>query len=43
VFGLVLAAASLPGSVLCWLSGYSVRTLAANAGALVARAADRGV
>jgi uncharacterized protein (TIRG00374 family) len=42
VFGLTLAVASLPGSVLCWLSGHSVRALAADAGALVARAPDRG-
>ena len=43
VFGLILALASLPGSVLCWLSGYSVRTLAADAGALAAKEPHRGV
>jgi glycosyltransferase 2 family protein len=30
LFGLTLAAASLPGALLWWLSGYSVRNIAAN-------------
>ena len=41
VFGLIAAAASLPGSLLWWLSGYSVRTVAADAEALAIRAPDR--
>jgi uncharacterized membrane protein YbhN (UPF0104 family) len=36
LFGLTVAAASLPGSVLWWLSGYSVKNIAANAAALEA-------
>jgi len=42
VFGLTFAAASLPGSLLWWLSGYSVRTVAADAEALAAKEPDRG-
>jgi uncharacterized protein (TIRG00374 family) len=34
LFGLTLAAASLPGSLIWWLSGYSVRNVAANTAAL---------
>jgi hypothetical protein len=30
LFGLTLAAASLPGALLWWLSGYSVRNIAGN-------------
>lgn len=41
VFGLTIAAASLPGSLLWWLSGYSVRTVAADAEALAAKKPDR--
>ena len=33
LFGLTLAAASLPGALVWWLSGYSVRNIAANAAA----------
>jgi uncharacterized protein (TIRG00374 family) len=42
VFGLTLAAASLPGSLLWWLSGYSVRTVAADAEALAVKESDPG-
>jgi uncharacterized membrane protein YbhN (UPF0104 family) len=34
LFGLTLAAASLPGSLLWWLGGYSVRNIAANTAAI---------
>jgi glycosyltransferase 2 family protein len=34
LFGLTLAAASLPGSLIWWLSGYSVRNVAANTATL---------
>ncbi len=36
LFGLTLAAASLPGALLWWLSGYSVRNIAANTATLKA-------
>jgi uncharacterized membrane protein YbhN (UPF0104 family) len=36
LFGLTLAAASLPGSLIWWLSGYSVRNVEANTAALEA-------
>lgn len=36
LFGLTLAAASLPGALLWWLSGYSVRNIAANTATLEA-------
>jgi len=42
LFGLTLAAASLPGSLLWWLSGYSVRTVAADAEALAVKEPDPG-
>jgi uncharacterized protein (TIRG00374 family) len=42
LFGLTLAAASLPGSLLWWLSGYSVRNVAANAESLAAKEPDSG-
>jgi uncharacterized protein (TIRG00374 family) len=42
LFGLTLAAASLPGSLLWWLSGYSARTVAADAEALAAKGQDPG-
>jgi glycosyltransferase 2 family protein len=42
VFGLTLAAASLPGSLLWWLSGYSIRNVAANAESLAAKEPDSG-
>lgn len=42
LFGLTFAVASLPGSLLWWLSGYSVRTVAADAEALSANEPDRG-
>jgi hypothetical protein len=34
LFGLTLAAASLPGSILWWLSGYSLKRVKANSAAL---------
>ena len=42
LFGLTLAAASLPGSLLWWLSGYSVRNVAADAEALAVKEPDPG-
>ena len=42
LFGLTLAAASLPGSLLLWLSGYSVRNVEAEADALAAKEPDQG-
>lgn len=42
LFGLTLAAASLPGSLLWWSSGYSARTVAADAEALAAKGRDPG-
>lgn len=42
LFGLTLAAASLPGSLLWWLSGYSIKRVAADAEALAMKEPDRG-
>ena len=42
LFGLTLAAASLPGSVLWWVSGYSVRNAAADTEALAANESKPG-
>lgn len=42
LFGLTLAAASLPGSLLWWVSGYSVRNVAANTEALAAKEPNPG-
>jgi uncharacterized membrane protein YbhN (UPF0104 family) len=42
LFGLTLAAASLPGSLLWWLSGYSVKSVAAEANALIMKGPERG-
>ncbi|HEV2007936.1 MAG TPA: lysylphosphatidylglycerol synthase transmembrane domain-containing protein [Burkholderiales bacterium] len=42
LFGLTLAAASLPGSVLWWVSGYSVRNAAVETEALAANEPNRG-
>jgi uncharacterized protein (TIRG00374 family) len=41
LFGLTLAAASLPGSLFWWLSGYSAGTVAADAEALAVKEPDR--
>ena len=42
LFGLTLAAASLPGSLLWWLSGYSVKNVTADANGLGINEPDRG-
>lgn len=42
LFGLTLAAASLPGSLLWWLSGYSIKRVEAEADALAVKELDRG-
>ena len=41
LFGLTLAAASLPGALLWWLSGYSVRNIAEDGGILATSEPDR--
>lgn len=42
LFGLTLATASLPGALLWWLSGYSVKNIAAGAGDPAAQMPDQG-
>jgi hypothetical protein len=42
LFGLTLAAASLPGALLWWLSGYSVKNISAHGDHLAGQEPDRG-